>query len=230
MDFRQLFHKIRNRITKIRLEPIRVFCFHQVSDKFDESTMWKCDWMSIVDFKEKIIALQEKYMFISISEANQKLENDTFRSKKYAVLTMDDAGNCIVDLMPWLAERNIPITLFLPYSFITREKTEHKCGISLTEVQLNDLLQRYPELVTIANHGFNHNSAYEVSIEELVSDIERNEKALKKYVSKIPFYAYPGGHHTSKTDAVVYKMGFTPVYCDGGVNYNDCNFIHRELL
>lgn len=226
-----ILKRIQRKFMHLRLQPIRVFCFHQVSESFDASTMWECDWMPVARFKNKIEELIENgYTFISLPEAQMHLREDAFRNKKYAVLTMDDAGNCIMDLMPWLAEHNIPITLFLPYSFIIGENVNHKCGTSLTVAQLNDLLQRYPELVTIANHGFYHNSAAVVSVDEIISDIEKDEIAMKKYVAKIPFYAYPGGYHTSKTDAVVYKMGFTPVYCDGGVNFNDSNVVHRELL
>lgn len=229
--FKRLKHKIQRWWIKFRLQPIRVFCFHQVSETFDASTMWECDWMPVARFKNKIGELIENgYTFISLPEAQMHLRKDAFRSKKYAVLTMDDAGNCIMELMPWLAEHNIPITLFLPYSFISGENVNHKCGISLTEVQLNELLQRYPELVSIANHGFNHNSAAEVSVDEIISDIEKDEAALKNYAIKIPFYAYPGGYHTLMTDTLIPKMGLTPVYCDGKKNYNDSSVIHRELL
>lgn len=226
-----ILKRIQRKFMHLRLQPIRVFCFHQVSESFDASTMWECDWMPVARFKNKIEELIENgYTFISLPEAQMHLREDAFRNKKYAVLTMDDAGNCIMDLMPWLAERNIPITLFLPYSFISGENVNHKCGISLTEIQLNDLLQRYPELVTIANHGFYHNSAAVVSVDEIISDIEKDEVSMKKYVAKIPFYAYPGGYHTPMTDTLIPKMGLTPVYCDGKKNYNDSSVIHRELL
>jgi len=226
-----ILKRIQRKFMHLRLQPIRVFCFHQVSESFDASTMWECDWMPVARFKNKIEELIENgYTFISLPEAQMHLREDAFRNKKYAVLTMDDAGNCIMDLMPWLAEHNIPITLFLPYSFISGENVNHKCGISLTEIQLNDLLQRYPELVTIANHGFYHNNVAEVSVGEIISDIEKDEAALINYVSKIPFYAYPGGYHTPMTDTLIPKMGLTPVYCDGKKNYNDSSVIHRELL
>ena len=226
-----ILKRIQRKFMHLRLQPIRVFCFHQVSESFDASTMWECDWMPVARFKNKIEELIENgYTFISLPEAQMHLREDAFRDKKYAVLTMDDAGNCIMELMPWLAERNIPITLFLPYSFITGENVNHKCGVSLTEIQLEELQQKYPELVTIANHGFYHNSAADVSIDKIISDVEKDEAALKSYVAKIPFYAYPGGYHTPMTDILIPKMGLTPVYCDGKKNYNDSSVIHRELL
>ena len=51
---------IRRKWTKIRLQPIRVFCFHQVSEQFDASTMWECDWTQIEQFKRNILRLKEQ--------------------------------------------------------------------------------------------------------------------------------------------------------------------------
>lgn len=37
--------KIRRKLLKLRLQPIRVFCFHQVSETFDEAyEKWKHNW------------------------------------------------------------------------------------------------------------------------------------------------------------------------------------------
>ena len=72
---------------KMRFQPIRVLCFHQVSDAFDESYMERVDWLETDLFKQRIEALrQEGYAFISLPEARDKMQRDIFRFKKYVVL------------------------------------------------------------------------------------------------------------------------------------------------
>ena len=64
--------KVRNRWKKFRLQPIRVFCFHQVSDTFDESTMKECDWLQTDVFKRIITDMRQKgYEFLSLQEAHE---------------------------------------------------------------------------------------------------------------------------------------------------------------
>ena len=223
--------KIVRKFIKHRLQPIRVLCFHQVSTHFDATNSWECDWMHTDVFKQKILQLKEQgYTFVSLPAAYDKLKNDTYRKEKYAVLTEDDANSCILDLMPWLADQNIPITLFIPYAFITREDTAHRCGVSMTEEQLNELLKQYPSLVTIGNHGYHHTQVIRMTIDDFLTDVDAAETHLATYPEKIPFFAYPGGRHTPVADMLLQKAGLIPVYCDGNMNYNNFDVIHRELL
>ena len=71
---------------RLRLQPIRVFCFHQVSAEFDASTMWECDWMQIEEFKQRINTIRKEHTFISISEAYEKLRNDRFRAEYHTMV------------------------------------------------------------------------------------------------------------------------------------------------
>lgn len=226
-----LWNKIVRKFIKHRLQPIRVLCFHQASAQLDTSNSWECDWMHTDVFKQKILQLKkEGYTFISLSEAYEKLKNDKSRKEKYAVLTEDDANSCILDLMPWLADQNIPITLFIPFAFVTRENSTHRCGVSMTEEQLKELLNQYPSLITIGNHGYNHTEVIRMTIDNFLTDVDAAENHLATYPEKIPFFAYPGGRHTPVSDMLLHKAGLIPVYCDGNINYNNVDVIHRELL
>ena len=99
---------------KLRLQPIRVFCFHQVSDEYAPLTMWEEDWTQTELFKRNIQNLKERgYTFISLPEAYFKLKNDSFRREKYAVLTADDGFKSMLNILPWLIEQRIPVTLFV---------------------------------------------------------------------------------------------------------------------
>lgn len=63
MDVQQLISKVKRKIIKLRLRPIRVFCCHEVSDYFDAKTTWEGDWISTEDFKKRIDCLKSKYVF-----------------------------------------------------------------------------------------------------------------------------------------------------------------------
>ena len=61
--------KLRKRWTRLWIKPVRVFCFHQVSDVFDSDTMKECDWMQTEAFKKKILVFKQQYTFVSLEEA-----------------------------------------------------------------------------------------------------------------------------------------------------------------
>lgn len=109
----KVIDKITRKLLKLRFQPIRVFVFHQVSASFDPSTMWSCDWTEIEQFKRNILKLKSEYTFVSLPEAYEKLKKDKFRVRKYAVLTADDGWASVINVVPWLAEQKISVTLFL---------------------------------------------------------------------------------------------------------------------
>lgn len=212
----------------MRLQPIRVFCFHQVSDVFDPESMWKCDWMSVTDFKTKITNLQTEYTFISLPEAYNKLKFDTFRFKKYAVLTADDGSKTIECVLPWLHEQHIPLTMFLNGSYLdgkTYRETPEERYFTKEEIMLLNM-----DNITFGHHGWNHKDLRALTNDDFYDAIKKNIAALADIPNVIPFWAYPYGTHSHKADSLLRETGLVPLYMDGHVNYNETNCIHRELL
>jgi len=123
-----LAQRIRNRLLRMRLQPIRVFCFHQVSDTFDPVTMWKSDWVSTEVFKQRILALKkEGYQFVSLEDAKRRMKHDSIRTKRYAVLTADDGSSTVKNVLPWLAEQKIPFSFdFVCKSIVYGRETFQK--------------------------------------------------------------------------------------------------------
>lgn len=75
--------------------------------------MWPCDWIQTDAFKRTVLELQKKYTFTSLTEAQRHLRGDIVRTGKFAVLTADDGFATLKNIMPWIIERGIPITLFI---------------------------------------------------------------------------------------------------------------------
>lgn len=52
-----ILNKIKRKLVKLRLQPIRVFCLHHVSKRFDTESMCEGDWMEISDYNKEYYCL-----------------------------------------------------------------------------------------------------------------------------------------------------------------------------
>lgn len=231
MKIKDLWHKIKRRWIKLRLQPIRVFCFHQVSETFDASTMWECDWTQMDQFKLNILHLKEQYEFISLIEATEKLKHDVFRTKKYAVLTADDGWASLKNIIPWIVEQGIPITLFVnPAYLLGNEIRENGMSQLLFADDLITLCNNGKPYLSIASHGWNHQLAIDQSFHSFQLNVEKSRQYLLRFECYKPYFAYPCGKHFGKQDIYLKENALIPVYCDGQKNYNNGNVIHREPI
>lgn len=239
------FQHIKRILTRLRLQPIRVFCFHQISEQYEEGVYCKPDWIPVGFLKNHIERLQkEGYEFISLAEAHKHITKDIFRFEKYAVLTADDGLKCQLALLPWFEERNIPITLFIDLETLdgktctvpvknfldisnAEEEQKHAKQLYLTLKQLENLSS---PMLSIGMHGIMHEKVNSMNAEEFAELICTCKQALSKHSDYIPFFAYPYGAHSSVTDKVLYQEKIVPVLADGCMNYNDSKVIHREIL
>lgn len=226
----KLLKKIRIKWMKIRLKPIRVFVFHHVSDTFDESTMEPIDWIQTEKFKQSIESLRKDgYTFISLPEAHQKIRNDVIRFHKYAVLTADDGWASLKNILPWLNEQHIPITLFLNPAYLDgkhfRDRNTEKY---LTEEEVQNLYTQYP-LLTIGSHGWEHVDAKKQTPEEFEKSVTQSHEYLRSYPNYIPYFANTWGRYNSKMHSKLIQLGITPVTINGK-NYHHITTIDRELL
>lgn len=222
--------KLRRKLKKMRLRPISVFLFHQVSEEFDGSTMYSCDWTEISQFKCNIEALKKKYRFISLEKAYSKMRSDVFRFRNYAVLTSDDGWASLKNILPWLREQNIPVTFFLNPGYFDgvhfREKATERY---LLEADIQDIDDNYHN-VSFGMHGWEHVRATDKDEKEFSSDLERTMRALQVYKRFVSFYAYTWGKHNAMNGKVLREFGIVPVLIDNEKNLDDLSCIHRELL
>ena len=234
--------RIKHWLLRLRFQAIRVFCIHEVSETDENSP----DWIPIVFFKEQILQLlKDGYRFISLKEALGHITTDVFRYRKYAVLTADDGLRCHLELLPWLEEHKIPITL----SLNVRSLSQNVCGLPYkqwygiedaeTEKQYAERLyisdSELKELdykgVSIALHGVNHDeAATDIPIEAFEKDVIECLEKFDSDMRYVPFFVYKYGKFNGKTDLVLKKYGLTPVLADGEKNYNDRGVIHREIF
>lgn len=221
--------KIKNRWKKFRLQPIRVFCLHHISAKFDATSMCDGDWLEIGSFKNRVEQMQrDGYTFIALEEAYAKIQKDIFRYHKYAVLTADDGYKSLDEILPWLIEHKIPITLFINRKYTDGKSQRKEPGKHFTYLTASEL-QHYVEislgLISLQSHGYEHLDATAMSPTDFRQQIEKNIDMLRG-----AFHAYTWGRHNAQTDAILKEYNMIPVLIDGMKNYNDATCIHRELL
>lgn len=242
-----IIHKIERKLTKLRLQPIRVFCFHQVSEVYNPLIMWECDWVQIDRFKQNILQLKSNGVeFISLLEAHEKLKHDRFRPKHYAVLTADDGYKTLLNILPWLEGQQIPITLFINTKYLDGQSWSENNEEQARRIKpdVNMLTEVCPSLylsegelqkiaaspwVTIGLHGHEHLDATKISIEKFRQNVELCMKALKNIPHTIPYYSYPWELHSGNTDAILKEHELTPVLMNGR-NWNNTEYISREVL
>lgn len=240
-----LAHKIKRKLKKLWLHPIRVFCFHQTSELFDPKIYTEPDWIALQELKQKLLGLkQEGYVFISLSDAFMHICEDKIRLKKYAVLTCDDGLKCQADLIPWLEEQHIPMTMFVNITTMDGktcgEQIVEYYGIKTIEDEAwlakqlymtkEDLMQLDSPIIEIGLHGYDHSDVTTMSLGEFEKDLKTSIRTLQSHNRYVPFYAYAYGRHTNQTDEQLRQMHIVPIYIDGQTNYNDASCIHRELI
>lgn len=242
----RIIDKIRRKWVKLRLRPIHVFDLHHVCEHFDTTSMCEGDWMEIGVFQSKVLQMQQSGVeFISLADAHRIISNlqsvFSIRFKRYAVLTFDDGYKSLDEILPWLIELKIPVTLFINGKYtdgISQRQVEGKHFTYLTKNELQHYVEISDGLISLQSHGYEHFDATGMSLDTFREQIEKNMSLLTS-VRLLPimgetgegaFHAYTWGQHNAQTDAILRENNIIPVYVDGMKNYNDASCIHRELL
>lgn len=242
----RLFSKIVRRLTPLWCNPIEVFCFHKVSDAYQPEYGGIDDWTQTEQFKRNILALSKQYTFISLEEAYRHLLHDTFRFRSYAVLTSDDGYQSLLDILPWLEEQKIPVTLFTSTQYLDGKSYDpwfdaHWRDISaeqkadyLKKMYIHQAHLQRPELlsenVSLGLHGYGHDEVSRMNKDEFASYVDKCCEPIKTHPRFTPYYAYTWGHHSAITDRVLREKKIVPVYMDGYANIHFDGAIHRKCI
>lgn len=214
---------------KMRLRPIRVFCLHHVCAEFDAESMNACDWMEIGEFKEKVQTMrQDGVEFISLREAYRHICEDWIRGKKYAVMTFDDGYSSLKEILPWLEEQKIPVTLFINAKYL--DGRSYRKNPKERYLTRDELLGLTSSLIEIGNHGWAHIETSEMTQQAFIDSVMLSEEFLIKLSNYIPFYAFPYGRGTKDAMKILEARNLIPVLVTGKANYNNPNDIDRELF
>lgn len=222
--------KIRRRLERMRLCPIEVFVFHAVTDEFDETLNMRVDWTSTEEFKRNIVAFQDRYEFISLSEAYSKLCKNFFRRKKYAVLTCDDGFESVLGVLPFLEERHIPTTLFINPKYLDGVSKRANYAQCPRYVSVKALSQLQSQYIEIGMHGYEHLDATEQSSKDFIESVDKCVSILGSHPRYIPFFAYTWGNYSDSTQLILKEKNIIPVLTDGQGNCRYNKGISRKPI
>lgn len=226
-----IVQRVNHLWTRLFRRPIPVFVFHQVSDVFEPETMWECDWTQTDAFKQRILALKKKYTFIPLTEVRRHLAQDKWRFKNYASLTADDGWASLKNILPWLVEQKVPVTLFLnPSCLDGKHWNSRETDRLLTQEDVVRLVRQGSPYITVASHGWTHKSSLHMPMEAFVESVDKSERVLGEMPAKVPFFAYVSGLSAKGQADYLRKQGLTPVYVDKRVNSKDPTLIHRYCI
>ena len=231
---------------KHTVKPIPVFLFHHVSETRNLLLSARLDWTQTEQFKKNICLLKKEYCFISLEEAWWKLNHDRLRFRKFAVLTSDDGYRSLLDIIPWLEQQGIPLTIFVNTKYLDKkswgEANEEVARNNKPDVDMlsevcpylymskEELFALDSPLVSIGLHGHEHLDATKQSEDEFRDNVEKNKNILSVHKRYVPFYAYAWGRRNAKTDEVVREKGLVPVLVNGMKNDNDTGYINRICI
>lgn len=228
---RSFFQRLKQHVSRLFVHPIPVFVFHQVSDVFEPETMWECDWTQTDAFKQRILTLKKKYTFIPLTEVKRHLAQDKWRFKNYASLTADDGWASLKNILPWLVEQKVPVTLFLnPSCLDGKHWNSRETDKLLTREDIFRIVEQGKPYITIASHGWTHKSSLHMPMDEFMESVDKSEKALDEILAKVPFFAYVSGLSDKGQADYMRGRGLTPVYVDKRVNSRDPSLIHRYCI
>ena len=240
-----LLRRIQRKWMKLRLQPIRVFCFHHVSEVRDPLQCQVDDWTQLDQFKRNIEKLSSKYTFISLQKACDKLKHDTIRWRHYAVLTTDDGLASVLNITSWLEENRIPLMIFVNTRYMERDslkpihkdwllKLDPKADMQLIAQEMYLSKQQVWKLnspyIEIGLHGHEHLNVQKISSVAFESEISKCVEVLHLHPRYLAAYAYPWGNATEKSLAYLRKSNIIPVLIDNQRNYKWTSCIHRECI
>lgn len=224
-----LLNRIKRKLNHMRLQPIRVYCLHHVCAEFNAEIMNRDDWMQMDEFKQKVAAMRQNGVeFISLKDAYRHICKDKVRCKKYAVITFDDGYASLKEILPWLNEQKIPVTLFINGKYL--DGKSYRKNPKEKYLTKDELWASASPLIEIGNHGWEHVRVTDMTEEEFEKLVGKNVRLLQEHPNYISFWAYTYGAHTDNTDEIISNNELIPVYIDGIKNFNDKIQIHRELL
>ena len=147
-----------------------------------------------------------KYTVLSLEYILDTIINDGRLPDNVVGISIDDADKSFIKTAwPKLKEKNFPVTLFVNTSTISYNNKSY--------LNWDQIRQLKKEGVTIGSHSHTHNHLPELSIEELIKEIELSNQIFLKELGTIPnLFAYPYGEADERIITLLkkykYKVAF----------------------
>ena len=178
-----------------------VFMYH----KFDTSKTPSTN-IKIEQFESHLTELSRpKYNILPLDFIVDTIINDGQLPKNTIGISIDDADKSFLYIAwPKFKEKGFPVTLFINTSIISNNKNY---------LNWEQIRQLKKEGVMIGAHSHSHNHLPEMSLAEIIDEIEISNKIFLKEIGEIPtLFAYPYGEADERIIKILkkykYKVAF----------------------
>lgn len=134
-----------------------------------------------------------------------------------ATVTFDDAYSCIIPrVLPIVQKMNIPITVFIPVSFIGKYNgwDENLSDYKKINILSWNEIERLTldSHITFGSHGMSHTSFGKLSKNQIESELKESKEILETHLQrKVDYFAFPYGQRKDfgcATPEMLYEVGY----------------------
>lgn len=214
--------------------PVMVLFYHRVADVHING--WTIEPER---FRNQIEWIRQRFEIVSLNEAQRRI--GTAKNDRPAVcITFDDgyADNC-KHALPWLIERQIPVTYFVATDHIISGKPfQHdlQAGLPLEPNSIDQLCEIAAAGVELGTHTRTHADLGRINDQQELSDeILGSKRDLEAIVERpVNYFAFPYGlpeNLSKQAFRTAYQAGFWGV-CSayGGYNFPGDDSFHLQRI
>lgn len=173
---------------------LRVLMYHKLSENDKDGLT-----VTVNQFKEHLNYLKNNgFEIISIQTLQNHIAQKTkITAKKPVLITFDDGYvNNLTYLFPIVKEQKLPVTVFLPTSYIGKYNAWDE---GLAPIMNWDEIASAPNEITFGLHSFTHKNFANLSDVEIIDEVKSNLKSFEgKQLNFTPSIAYPYGKFPKK--------------------------------
>ncbi len=190
------------------------------------------------------VTAQQKARFLAQMDMLQKLAKPVFADVPlplpqghHVAVTFDDGFQNLLDnALPELAQRGIPVTLFIPSGYLARTPAwlqkypEHEAHhlLIMSEQQLRNLP---PEHVHVGSHSVHHAHLPELDAHALYSELNDSKQQLETMLgTPINLLAFPYGEWNPAVLRAAQQAGYKRVFAADPEHHSDDFFHDRVTL
>ena len=157
-----------------------------------------------VSFAQQIAFLVTHYAAVSLAD----ILNTPNQGRTRVAVTFDDGFlNFYTEVFPVIENYRVPVTNFVPTSFIEGEQFMINGLEHLTWAQMREMADT--GLVCFESHSHTHRHAVAHTPSGLRSDLLRSRTLIEDNLRYVPkYFAYPGGKCNSQTHQIALECGF----------------------
>lgn len=151
--------------------------------------------VSAENFARQLRFVQQHWQFTDLDTYVRECRTNP----RMATVTFDDAYSCLTTrVLPIIQELDIPITVFVPVSYIGKHNEWDK---NLSDYKTLDILS-WNEIerlsqdsnITIGSHGMNHISFGKLSNNQIENELRKSKEMLETQLQKqVDYFAFPYG-------------------------------------